>query len=485
MLGRLKPGVDRRQAEGELNLLMQQIIENSRNVDRGPSQITLDPLWRSPFGANVYMYKTLPMLLALAAALLLLACANVANLLLVRSVARRRKLRCAWPWAPAAGGWSANSWWKPAAGAGRRRRLPWCSPPGRPGHLPPSFPRSSLTAHDRMATPIVGVLPGNDGHFDSHRHDLRHPAGAARLPDLAPIAVLKEEAGSISGGIHKSRLSSALVVAQISLSLLLLIWAGLFIRSLQNAQRLDPGFDPNHVLLASYELGPVGYTRAQGIAFHRQLLAKLQSLPGVESVALADFSPLSFTIHSDYVYPEGYVPQPHESMEISRAIVSPNYFRTMRTPLVAGREFTEQDGEKSQSVAIVNQEFVDRYWPGQDAIGKRFSNDGVWFNVVGVARNGKYRRLVYAPEPVIFLPLLQVYRDQVIIHARVSGDPAGLRPGGGKNRPRTQCRFARVRRDDRSSRACGWGASSNGLREPSRAPLDCSPWFSRPWAFTE
>ena len=96
----------------------------------------------------------------------------------------------------------------------------------------------------------------------------------------------------------------------------------------------------------------------------------------------------------------------------------------MRTPLVAGREFTDQDGEKSQSVAIVNQEFVDRYWPGQDAIGKRFSNYGVWFNVVGVARNGKYRRLVYPPEPVIFLPLWQVYRGLVIIHTRVSGDPA-------------------------------------------------------------
>jgi len=427
VLGKLKPDVDRRQAEGELNLLMQQIVENSRNVERGPSQITLDPLWRSPFGANVYLYKTLPMLLALAAALLLLACANVANLLLVRSVARRREVAL-----------------RLAMGATRLRLIrqllvetlllalvggalavvftTWTA-----GTFAAFIPTSSLPltlnghanarvflvtmAISVLSAVVFGILP------------------ALRTSSLAPITVLKEEAGTISGGIHKSRLSSALVVTQISLSLLLLICAGLFIRSLQNAQRLDPGFDPDHVLLASYDLGgPVGYTKAQGMAFDRQLLDKLGDVPGVESVALADFSPLNFTLHSDYVYPDGYVPRPHESMEISRAIVSPNYFRTMRTPLVAGREFTGQDGDKSQLVAIVNQEFCDRYWPGQDAIGKRFSNYGIWFSVVGVARNGKYRRLVYAPEPVIFLSLLQVYRSQVIVHTRVSGDPADYAP---------------------------------------------------------
>jgi len=427
VLGRLKPGVDRRAAERELNLLMQQIIETSRNVDRGPSQITLDPLWRSPFGVNVYLYRTLPMLLALAAALLLLACANVANLLLVRSVTRRREvaLRLAM---------GASRWrlirqllvetllLALAAGALTLTFIPWTA-----GTFAAFVPSSSLplTLNGRvdgtvllvtMALSVLsaiafGALP------------------ALRTSSLAPIEVLKEEAGSISGGVHKSRLSSTLVVVQISLSLLLLICAGLFIRSLRNAQHSDPGFDPNHVLLTSFGLsGSVGYTKTQGLTFDRQLLDKLQSLPGVESAALADFSPLNFTLHSDYVHPDGYVPQAHESMEISRAIVSPNYFRTMRTALVAGREFTEQDGEESQLVAIVNQEFCDRYWPGQDCIGKRFNNYGEWFNVVGVARNAKYRRLVYAPEPVIFLSLFQVYRGGMIIHVRVSGDPAAYAP---------------------------------------------------------
>jgi len=422
VLGKLKPGVDRRQAEGELNLLMQHIIETSRNVDRGPSQITLDPLWRSPFGANVYMYKTLPILLALAAVLLLLACANVANLLLVRSVTRRREI--ALRLALGASRWRllrqllVESLLLALVGGGVAMLLTTWTAGTFAAFFPPTANLPlTLNGHtDRtvllvtmviaiLSAMIFGILPG------------------LRTSSLAPIAVLKEEAGSMSGGIHKSRLSRALVVVQISLSLLLLICAGLFIRSLQNAQRLDPGFDPNHVLLASYELGPAGYSEAQGIAFHRQLLSKLEALPGVESVTLADFSPLSFTIHTDYVHPDGYVPQPHESMEINRAVVGPNYFRTMRTSLLAGRGFTEQDSEKSQPVAIVNQEFADRYWPGQDAVGKRISVYGQWFTVVGVARNSKYRRLVYAPEPVIFLPLFQDYYDLVIIHARVSGDP--------------------------------------------------------------
>jgi predicted permease len=421
VLGRFKPGVDRRQAEEELNLQMQRIVEQFPNSHRGPNQITLDPLWRSPFGANVYLYKSLPILLALAAVLLLLACANVANLLLVRNVTRRREV--ALRLSLGAGRWRlvrqllVESLLLALAGGALAMVLTTWTAGTFAAFFPPTSIPLTLNGHaDRtvllatmalaiLTATIFGILP------------------ALRTSSLAPITVLKEETGIMSGGPHKSRLSSILVVAQIALSLLLLICAGLFTRSLQNAQRQDPGFDPNHVLLASYELEPVGYSGDQGIAFHRQVLAKLEALPGVDSVTVADFSPLSFTLHTAYVDPDGYVPQPRESMEIDRANVGPNYFRTMRISLIAGRDFTGQDGEKSQPVAVVNQEFCDRYWPGQDAIGKRINACGQWFTVVGVARNGKYRRLVYTPQPVIFLPLFQDYRDPVIIHARVSGDP--------------------------------------------------------------
>jgi len=421
VLGRLRPGTDRRQAESELNVLMKQIVERYPDSHGGPNQITLDPLWRSPFGANVYLYKTLPMLLALAAVLLLLACANVANLLLVRLVARRREIAIRLSIGASRGRLIRQFLVETlllalAGGALAMLLTTWTAGTFKAFFPPTSLPLTLNGRADRTviaATVVIsmltavffGILP------------------ALRSSRLAPASVLKEEAGSISDGLHKSRLSSALVVVQISFSLLLLICAGLFIRSLQNAQRLDPGFDPNQVLLASYELGPAGYSGGQGIAFHRQLLAKLEALPGVASATLADFSPLSFTLHSGDVHPDGYVPQLRESMEISRAIVGPNYLRTMRIPLIAGRDFTPQDAEKSQRVAIINQEFLERYWPNQDAIGKRIKVWDQWFAVVGVAGNGKYRRLVYAPEPVVFLPLLQAYCDLVIIHARVAGDP--------------------------------------------------------------
>jgi len=421
-VGRLKPGVDRRQAEEELNLQMQRIVRQYPDTHRGPNQITLDPLWRSPFGPNVYMYRSLLMLLALAGVLLLLACTNVANLLLVRSMARRREV--ALRMAMGASRWRLvrqllveSLLLALVGGAVAMLLTTWTT--GTFGAFFPPLANLPITLNghaDRtvllatmalsiLTVSIFGILP------------------ALRASGLAPVAVLKEEAGTISGGPKKLRLSSALVVAQISLSLLLLICAGLFIRTLQNAQRQDAGFDPNHVLLAYFELAPMGWSDTQGIAFHRQVLSKLEALPGAESVTLADFSPLNFTIHSDVVEVDGYVPQRGESMEIDRGNVAPNYFRTMRTPIVAGREFTALDNEKAQPVAIVNQELCDRYWPHQNPLGKRIHAWGAWRTVVGVAHNSKYRRLVYAPEPAVFLPLLQQYCDPVMIHARVPGDP--------------------------------------------------------------
>jgi predicted permease len=214
------------------------------------------------------------------------------------------------------------------------------------------------------------------------------------------------------------------VVGQIALSLLLLICAGLFVRSLQNAQNFYPGFDPSHVFLASFDLEPTGYTRAQAIEFDKQLLVRLKSLAGVQSVTLGDFSPLSYSLHTDFIQPEGYVPGKNESMEVDRGVVGPEYLRTVRTALLAGRDFTGRDNDSAPPVSIINQALADRYWQGQDPIGKRLQVAHQWTTVVGVAANGKYRRLVYNTAPLVLIPTLQSYhRADQIVYVRVAGDP--------------------------------------------------------------
>jgi putative ABC transport system permease protein len=240
---------------------------------------------------------------------------------------------------------------------------------------------------------------------------------------VAPLSALKDEARSTSGGIHKSRLAGGLVVGQIALSMLLLVCAGLLVTSQQKAQESHPGFDPSHVFLATVDMQPTGYSVAQGIEFDKQLLARLKSLPGVESVTLGDFSPLNYTIRTDFIQPEGYVPAKNESMEVDRGAAGPEYLRTVRTALLAGRDFTDRDNASTAPVSIINQALADRYWPGQDPIGKRLKVSRQWTTVVGVAANGKYRRLVYDTAPLVLIPMLQSYRTDQIIYVRVAGDP--------------------------------------------------------------
>jgi predicted permease len=424
VIGVLRPGVDARQADKELNLLMQRLVAEYPQDHQGANQISTDPLWRSPFGANVYLAGTLPMLLGLAALLLLLACANVANLLLVRSVARRREFAIrlsmgANRWALVRQLTIENVVIALTAGGLALLSTFW-SAQGMAALVPSSTLPLALDGNvDRrviLLTILVSLVTAM----------ISGAAPAWRTSRVSPAAVLKDEALSTSGGLHKSRLTSGLVIAQIALSLLMLTCAGLFVRSLDQAQKADPGFDSSHVLLTTFDLFPMGYKAKEDNEFQQQVLFRVRQLPGVESAALADFSPLSFTIHSDNELPEGYVRRPHEDMTVDRADVSPKYLETMRTPLLAGRDFTDQDTADSQPVAIVNQAFVDRYWPGQNAIGKRAYDGYVWRTIVGVVANGKYRRLIYDPTPLLMKPLAQNQESEVILHVRTRGEPMAM-----------------------------------------------------------
>ena len=422
LVGRLKTGQTLPQTQEEMNLLMQRIVQQFPKDHQGDNKITLFPMWSSPYGANSRLSTLLPPLMAIAGVVLLLACANVANLLLVRSLGRRREIAIrlslgASRWrlvrqllveslvlALAGGGiailitiWTAGTF------------AEFIPPSNLPVALNMSVDHTVLFATlavSMLASVIFGILP------------------ALRSSSMAPVEVLKEETGSASGGIHRAILSNALVVAQISLSLFLLVSAGLFIRSIRNAQQFNPGFNAKGMLLVSYDLFPAGYTGENGIEFDRQLLAKLDVLPGVQSVTLSNWVPLGFTFNLTTIGPEGYVPQPHESMDVEEAQVAPNYFRTMQVQMASGRDFNDQDTRTSQPAVIVSQALADRYWPRQEALGKRIHVYGDWKTVVGVAQNiNSSRRLREAPQPFVYMPLFQEYSHAEIIHARVGGDP--------------------------------------------------------------
>jgi putative ABC transport system permease protein len=426
MQGRLAPHVSSDQARQELNLLMQHLVEQFPDSHFGHNAVDVYPLWRAPDGANAYFYVLLPMLMGIAGIVLLLACANVANLLLVRSVARRREI--AIRLSIGAGRWRVvrqllvESVLLALAGGGGAMLLTAWSAGTFSRFIPATDFPIALDVHaDRtvlLVALIVSVLTGVVFGI----------LPALRSSALSPAAVLKEETGSASGARRKTRLTSALVVAQLALSLLLLVSAGLFIRGFRRAQRFNPGFNPDHVLVASFDLFPAGYTREKGLEFDRQLLARLRALPGVQSATLADSIPLGFVRNTEMVKLEGYVPRPREAMDVRSAAIGPDYLRTMEIPLVAGRAFTSEDTDDSQKVAIVNQALVDRYWPHQQAIGKRVWAEGHWSTVVGVARNSDYDQLNEKPRPFLYLPLFQDYTSHPIMHARVSGDPLAFAP---------------------------------------------------------
>ena len=422
-LGRLKPGVSPEQAQEAMTLRLKREAKNYPEEHKGHDSVSVYPLWRNPMGGNQLFSTLLPMLMTIAGLVLLLACANVANLMLVRSVGRRREI--AIRMSLGANRWRlvrqllVESLILALAGGLIAFLFTFWSAGTFMRFVPKTdFPISLGMRVDHtvlLATLVISVLTGV----------IFGILPALRASGEAPVAVLKEDTGSASGGMRKARLASALVVAQISLSLLLLICAGLFIRSFMSAQQIKTGFNPHNVLIATYDLFTGGYSEASGVEFDRQLVTKLETQPGIQSVALSSRVPLAFGGGSTAVNPEGYVSQANESMETQVAIVTPNYFQTLQIPIVKGRDFTPQDAKSSQRVVIVSETFVNRYWPNQEALGKQLNSDLTheWFTVVGVARDSKVNALNEKPRPFLYLPLYQVYRSTLIVLARTNGDP--------------------------------------------------------------
>jgi putative ABC transport system permease protein len=426
VVGRLRPGVSREAATGDLQGLMRQIVDRYPREHMGVNTITLDPMWRSPFGANIYLSASLPALLAIAGVVLVLTCANIATLLLVRFVARRRELAI-----------------RQSLGAGRialMRQMMFEGALLAAVAAPLSLLLTMWSSHSFMffIPPSANPLALN-GYVDSNvvavillfsiaAGALCGAVPAWRSSRVPAAEVLKEESGSVSAGGHNRRLLSALVVGQIAVSLALLITAGLFLRTLRAASEADPGFEQQHVLTASVGLQIAGYSDSAARAFQHKALDRLRSLPGVQAASITDWLPLEYTRKTADAFPEGYTPRLHESFEVRHADVSPGYFDTLQIPILQGRDFTSADNEKSPPVVIVDETAANHYWPGQNPIGRRLHIWHDWWTVVGIARNTAHQSVMERPETMIYLPFFQVSEPETILQVRNQGDPNVLAP---------------------------------------------------------
>jgi predicted permease len=426
-LARLQPGVSIKQAQAAVALLDTQFTQAYPKTSTGTHHRVV-PLSQCPWSAGPIMGPTLKLLLAVSLGVLLIVAANVANLLLARAVSRRKEIAI-----------------RLAAGAGRGRlirqllteSLALALLGGVGGVLLAAWMVGLL----RVFVPAVDLVPNVVLDYSLDVPTLGYTlaltlvigvvfglAPAFQASRLQLYETLKEGGRTTAGGGASHGLRRALVVTEIALALVLLISAGLCLQGLRKARQIQIGLNPDHVLLADLRIGMNGYTEDSGLAFYRQLRQRLAAAPGVEEAALANWFPLGLAgCKGSDVYVDGYQRPPGENTTYEFAILSPRYFAVMRIPLLAGRDFTDEDNERAPKVAIVNQAFADRFWPGHDPIGRRFRSGGQWRTVVGLTATGKYNHLNEGAWPFFYLPYQQGVPDlDLNICVRTSGDPLAL-----------------------------------------------------------
>jgi predicted permease len=428
LMGRLRPGASLAEAQGQLNAVAAGAFRDHRDywrdVTGAARRVTVLPEGSArvhPSVAPAVLGFT-GLLQAVAVVVLLIACANLANLLLARATTRRREMGV-----------------RVALGAGPRRLVRqlltesvMLAAAGGTAGLALAFWGTELLASLRPPLPVPVVLDLRpDGRVLAFTAALSVLTGL--LFGLAPALTaarsdvmggLKDEAGTSGSGYRSSRLRSSLVVAQVAASVLLLVGSGLFVRSLRHARSLDPGFDTQGVALLSVDLELAGYGEERGREAWARILDRARHAPGVTSVALARDVPLGLGGGRRRVWVEGYSEPAGDDMEIGFNAVGAGFFTTLRVPLLRGHGFSEEHGRGAPAVAVVNEAFVRRFWPGQDALGRRLrmSHDGPPIEVVGVARDGKYFSLGEDPQPFLFVPLAQSYSGAATVLARTSGD---------------------------------------------------------------
>jgi predicted permease len=403
---RLKPGVTPNQAQAEISAVAQRLEAEYPATNRGRG-IKLYPLWQTPFNNAGALLPTLSIALAVVVFVLLIACANVSNLLLVRAFGRRHEMTV-----------------RLSVGAGRARLLKQL--------LTEGFILSILAAAGGLLVAtwarnlLVLLLPARGGVSMFLPGDLDWrvlvlsagvclistilfgmvPAFQTSKIDLA--SALKAESGGVVGGKRRALVRSSLVVVQVALSFVLLAGAGLLLQSLRAVQNTSPGFLTQSVLASSVDLVAAGYDRERVKNFEDALIDRLQAVGGVQSAAFARITPFSYRSYSSApIVVDGYETAPDQQLTADYNEIGPGYFTTLGIPLVAGREFTRADNETGPLVAVVNEVMAAQFWRGRDPVGSRVQAKGRWVQVVGVAKMSKYRNLTEIPRPFFYVPMRQ------------------------------------------------------------------------------
>jgi len=436
ILGRLKPNVSETQAQASLDMFAQQLAgaysDTWKDRNQQPRRISVvaERYARVPPEAKQILMGLAGLFTVLVALVLLIACSNVSNMLLARATARQKEMAV-----------------RTALGASRGRLIRQLLTESLQLSLIGSI-LGLLLAPVAIKLLIAGFLPASAtslpieigvnqrvvlltlaiGLFTGLIFGLV-PALQASRGDL--LLAMKDESSVVRTGRRRFGIRNLFVMSQISASLLLLVVAGLFIRSLQKAQQVDLGYNVNVLTVRPDAEFLDGRDTAPQLVFYNQALERVRSLPGVEAATFADFIPSGGGRRHTTIAVENYTPRPNESMDVLNGVVATDYFKTMEMKLLAGREFTDRDIVGAPRTVIINDALARRYWPGQDALGKHIAIAGgrkEQLEVVGVVENATAYIFQETSEPFFYLPLLQNPSPGMTLHVRSKGDPLAIMP---------------------------------------------------------
>jgi len=430
VVARLRPGTGMGQAEASLKTIASR-LEKEYPKDNAGRSIALTPMTDAAVGANQHDQIALAgtMMMTVVGLVLLIACANLANLLLARAARREKEMGL-----------------RAALGAGRYRLMRQM--------LTECILLSLLGGGAGLAIAYVGrtvlwsfrppFIQQNDIDLSLDSHVLIYtlgislltgllfgvaPAFKASVPDLAETLKMGGRGGSIGWG--RNRLRSLLVVSEIALSLIALVGAGLFIRSMRDAQKMDPGFEPKNLFMMAFDLGALHYDEGRGQQFYRSAVERANATPGVKATAIASNFPLGGGF-ARTVFPEGEDEASGYRGTLTQLDdISPGYFDALRIALIRGRLFSDADRKDTARVAVINEAMAKQFWPNQDAIGKRFHffGDATLLQVAGIVRNSVVNAIGEVPPPLAYLPITQDYAPAATLQVQTSGKPEAVIAG--------------------------------------------------------